>query len=151
LPNIYKVIFDQTNELMTEGLNEHRKTLRMRARPKILLAKNYEDAIALYEKYTKTCWVSFLTSVIAERARKTIRQASNWQIHSQKKTARSPLCCSRRMPGIQKIMRELKVSFINKYSKTLLVELKHYIKENYGFGDFVFKDPYQWDGNRPRQ
>jgi len=38
-------------------------------------------------------------------------------------------------------MQELKVSFINKYAKTLLVELKQYIRENYGFGDFVFKDP----------
>ena len=51
LPTIYQAIFEQTVELMTEGLNEHQKTLRMRARPKILFAKTFEEAVHLYQIY----------------------------------------------------------------------------------------------------
>jgi CheY-like chemotaxis protein len=51
LPNMYKILFNQTHSLMKEGLNEHQKTMRMRARPKILLANNYEQAMDMYEKY----------------------------------------------------------------------------------------------------
>ena len=51
LPNIYKIIFKQSLKFMTEGLNEHQKMLRMRGRPKILLATTFEEAVFLYEKY----------------------------------------------------------------------------------------------------
>ena len=47
LPNMYKIIFKQSLKFMTEGLNEHQKMLRMRGRPKILLATTYEEAIGL--------------------------------------------------------------------------------------------------------
>jgi len=45
LPNLYKFILQQSQEFATEALNDHQKTLRMRGRPKIALAKNYEEAI----------------------------------------------------------------------------------------------------------
>ncbi len=51
LPLIYKVILKQTSSLMSEGLNEHRKMMLMRGRPKILLATTYEEGIELFEKY----------------------------------------------------------------------------------------------------
>jgi CheY-like chemotaxis protein len=51
LPSMYKILFNQTQALMKEGLNEHQRTMRMRARPKILLANNYEQAMEMYEKY----------------------------------------------------------------------------------------------------
>ena len=53
LPNIYKIIFKQSKAFNSEGLNEHQKMVRMRGRPKILLATNYEEAIEFYEKYKK--------------------------------------------------------------------------------------------------
>ena len=51
LPVIYKIILKQTDYFMSEGLNEHRKMMLMRGRPKILLAINFEEAITLFEKY----------------------------------------------------------------------------------------------------
>ena len=51
LPHIYKFLLKQSREFSTEALNEHEKMLRMRGRPKVLLARNYEEALALYEKY----------------------------------------------------------------------------------------------------
>jgi CheY-like chemotaxis protein len=141
LPNIYKVIFDQTNELMTEGLNEHRKTLRMRARPKILLAKTYEDAVALYEKYHHNL-LGVISDISYARKGKRDNQAGiRLARFIRKSDAEIPILLQSSDEWDPRIIRDLKVTFIDKYSKTLIVELKHYIKENYGFGDFVFKDP----------
>jgi DNA-binding NarL/FixJ family response regulator len=50
LPHIYKIIFKQSQQFMTEGLNEHQQMMRMRGRPKILLARNYEEALSFYQK-----------------------------------------------------------------------------------------------------
>ena len=51
LPELYKIVLQQSREFMKEALNEHQKMLRMRGRPKILLAKTYDEAMILYEKY----------------------------------------------------------------------------------------------------
>lgn len=141
LPTIYKAIFEQTNELMTEGLNEHRKTLRMRARPKILLAKTYDDAEVLYHKYKNN-----LLGVISDITyyRKGVKDKEAGIRLAQmirKQGSQIPVLLQSSDDWDEQIMEELGVTFINKYSKTLLLELKHYIKENYGFGDFVFRDP----------
>lgn len=143
LPTIYKAIFDQTNELMTEGLNEHRKTLRMRARPKILLAKTYDDAVALYEKYQHN-----LLGVISDISyyRQGVKdKEAGIKLASKIKSENPhiPVLLQSADEWDDQIMEKLGVTFINKYSKTLLVELKHYIKENYGFGDFVFRNPVE--------
>ncbi|HBM16987.1 MAG TPA: phosphoenolpyruvate synthase [Lentisphaeria bacterium] len=144
LPTIYKAIFDQTAELMTEGLNEHEKMLRMRARPKILLAKNFDDALSLYQKYNKN-----LLGVISD-----IAYPRNGQMDKEsgvklarlirKEGSKLPILLQSSDEWSQDIINELSVKFINKYSKILLIELKNYIKENYGFGDFVFMNP-EWD------
>lgn len=51
LPNLYKFVLEQSKEFATEALNEHQRTLRMRGRPKIVLARSYEEAMDLYNKY----------------------------------------------------------------------------------------------------
>ncbi len=141
LPSIYKVIFDQTNELMTEGLNEHRKTLRMRARPKILLAKTYEDAVALYEKYHHNLLGIISDISYARNGTRDDQAGIRLAKYVRKKDKQLPLLLQSSGKWDPRLNQELGVSFLDKYSKTLLVELKHYIRENYGFGDFVFKDP----------
>jgi CheY-like chemotaxis protein len=141
LPNIYKVIFDQTNELMTEGLNEHRKTLRMRARPKILLAKTYEDAVSLYQKYRLNLLGVISDISYARKGKRDDEAGIKLARFIRKSDSEIPILLQSSDQWDIRMIREIKVSFIDKYSKTLLVELKHYIRENYGFGDFVFKDP----------
>ena len=141
LPTIYQAIFDQTIELMTEGLNEHQKNLRMRARPKILLAKTFEEAVEFYKKY-KTNLLGVISDIAYDVQGQNDKEAGI-------KLARLIRADGSRMPVLlqssdawdRKVMDELRLNFINKYSKTLLVELKNYIRENYGFGDFVFRDP----------
>lgn len=141
LPTIYKLIFEQRNELMIEGLNDHQKTMTMRARPKILLAKSYEEAVLIFDKY-KNNLLGVISDIAFPKDGKVDKEAG------------IKLCCMirsevRQMPVLlqssdenyKEAMAVIRASFINKYSKTLLADVRNYIKENYGFGDFVFKDP----------
>ncbi|MEI6853715.1 MAG: phosphoenolpyruvate synthase, partial [Bacteroidota bacterium] len=74
LPILYKTIFEQSKEFMIEGLNEHQKMLRMRGRPKILLAKNYEEAIGFYDMY-KNNMLGIITDMSYLKDGKTDPQA----------------------------------------------------------------------------
>jgi len=141
LPTIYKVIFEQTNELMTEGLNEHKKTMRMRARPKILLAKTYEQAIEFYEKY-KNNLLGVISDISYYRNGKKDTQAGiKLACKIRAENSQIPILLQSSDEWSDDLMEKIEVTFINKFSKTLLIELKQYIKEHYGFGDFVFKCP----------
>ena len=51
LPNLYKFVLKQSQEFSTEALNAHQRTLRMRGRPKIVLARTYQEAMNIYRKY----------------------------------------------------------------------------------------------------
>ncbi len=146
LPAIYKLVLQQSNEFLKEALNEQQQTLRKRARPKILLATNYTDAVNLYERYKNN-----LLGVISDVGfviNKTDRS------QDEKLDAGIDLCRLIKhdnplMPFLlqssQESMRvvadSLGVGFIAKYSKNLLPELSDYISREFAFGDFVFNDP----------
>ncbi len=145
LPAIYRIVLRQSIDVR-EALNEQQQKLCKRVRPKILMATNYADAVALYEKYREN-----LLGVISD---------VGFVLHkgdapeSEKLDAGIELCRmikhnDPQMPFLlqssQKNMsetaRELGVGFLVKNSKTLLIELSEYISSEFGFGDFVFKDP----------
>lgn len=141
LPIIYQAIFDQTVELMTEGLNEHQKTLRMRARPKILFAKTFEEAVQLYNTYKNN--LLGVISDIAYPMQGKMDKGAGIKLAQliRGDGSKMPILLQSSGAWDLETMKELGLNFINKYSKTLLIELKNYIKGNYGFGDFVFRDP----------
>ena len=145
LPAIYKLVLQQSAEFRKEALNEQQQMLRKRARPKILLATNYEEAVSLYERYKEN-----LLGVISDVG---FVLHKNDPASSEKLDAGIDLCRMIKnddpnMPFLlqssQESMRqkaeELGVGFIVKYSKTLLMELGAYISQEFAFGDFVFKD-----------
>ena len=55
LPNLYNYILMQSQNFATEALNPHAATLRMRGRPKVMLARNYEEAWTIYNRYKDNC------------------------------------------------------------------------------------------------
>jgi CheY-like chemotaxis protein len=141
LPNIYKIVLKQSREFMREAHNEHQKMLRMRGRPKILLATNYEDAIILYEKY-KNNILGVISDISYKRGGKKDQQAGI-------RLCRKVKADDEHMPFLlqssdienEGIADELNAGFIHKYSKTLSIELRNYIIRQFAFGEFIFRDP----------
>lgn len=141
LPNIYKIIFKQSKTFMTEGLNEHQKMLRMRGRPKILLATNYEEAVELYEKYKKNL-LGIISDISYRREGKRDKNAGIKLCELVKKDDPfMPLLLQSSDAHQAAMAKKLKVGFINKNSKTLSIQLRNFIREYFAFGDFVFMDP----------
>jgi len=141
LPNIYKIIFLQSKKFMSEGLNEHQKTMRMRGRPKIVLATDYEKALVYFERYKNN-----LLGVISDMSynREGVKDP-----HAGLKLCKKVREENRFMPFLLqssdasniKHAKRLHVEFIDKNSKTLNKELKNYIVNNFAFGDFLFYCP----------
>ncbi len=141
LPNLYKIILKQSREFMREALNEHQKMLRMRGRPKILLATNYEEALALYEKY-KHNLLGVISDISYNRNGQRDPQAG---IRFCKKVKTDdhhmPVLLQSSDNEFGKLAEELQAGFIHKYSKTLSIELRNFVIRQFSFGEFIFRDP----------
>ena len=146
LPELYKLLLLQNTECLKDAFNEQQQSLRKRARPKILLATSYEEAVELYDRYKKN-----LLGVISDVGFVLHR---NDPPQSEKLDAGIDLC--RRIREDNPLMpvllqssqtafaaeaRALGAGFIAKNSKTLLTQLHDYISKEFAFGDFVFEDP----------
>lgn len=141
LPNMYKIIFKQSKDFMTEGLNEHQMMLRMRGRPKIMLATTYEEALGLYEKYKRNL-LGIITDMSYPRNGKQDKYAGvKFCEKVQRDDPFMPILLQSSDKEGEDIAGKLNVGFINKSSKTISVELRNYIREYFAFGDFVFIDP----------
>lgn len=141
LPNIYKIIFKQSKAFQGEGLNEHQQMLRMRGRPKILLATNYEEAVILYEKY-KNNLLGIISDISYKRGGKQDKLAGVKLVERVKAEDEfMPILLQSSAKEHESVGVELKVGFIHKHSKSLLIELRNFIMEFFAFGDFVFIDP----------
>ena len=141
LPNLYNYILAQSKRFATEALNRHSATLRMRGRPKVVLARNYEEAMVLYERYSDN-----MLGVISD---------VRFPIHGEKDSE----------AGL-KLMREIRQNdpylplilessesenrakaeaegfrFVDKNSKKMSLDLRKILEEHFGFGDFIFRDP----------
>lgn len=141
LPNIYKIFFQQSKKAINEGLNEHQKMLLMRGRPKILLATNFNDAVVLFDKYKEN-----LIGVISDMSYKVngVKEPHAGvmlyeKVHAVDKFM--PFLLQSNDANNEKVAKKIGVDFINKYSKSLLVELREYITHSLAFGDFIFKNP----------
>jgi CheY-like chemotaxis protein len=140
LPVLYAELMKQTQLLMAEGLNLTHKMLRMRARPKILLAHDYETAWALFEKYRGNL-LGVITDVQFRREGKDDPRAG-LKLTRRLKERISDLPVLVQSSDEKRSSEALAVgaSFLNKTSPTLLKLLQDFILRYFGFGDFVFRD-----------
>ncbi len=141
LPIMYKIIFKQSESFVNEGLNEHQRMMRMRGRPKILLATNYEDAYGFYMKYKKN--LLGLISDISYPRNGVIDKNAGIDLCAiiKRDNPYTPLLLQSSEQKNFKKAKELRVGFLDKNSKTLTFNLREFIKEYFAFGDFIFKDP----------
>jgi CheY-like chemotaxis protein len=143
LPIIYKVIFKQSREFMKEALNEHQKMLRMRGRPKILLATNYDEALSLYQKY-KYNLLGIISDISFKDDLRKIEGTKGGVDLCQiirKEDAFLPFIFQSSDLENKKLAIDLGVGFIHKHSKTLTIDLRDHILANFGFGDLIFRNP----------
>lgn len=141
LPNIYKIIYRQSKSFIAEGLNEHQKMTRMRGRPKIVLATNYEEAERFFEKYRNNL-LGIISDVSFKRNGVTDKSAGIDFVKMVKsKDEFMPILLQSSDSSNQALAEELNCGFLNKQSKTLSIELRNYINEYFSFGDFVFINP----------
>lgn len=141
LPHLYKYIFRQSQSFMTEALNEHEQMLRMRGRPKILLARNYEEAIDLYKNY-KDNILGVVTDVSYFQGGEKNKLAGINLCKQIRKTDRKiPLIIQSTDAENEPFANEVGASFLRKTSRTFLLELREIITNNFGFGDFILTNP----------
>lgn len=141
LPNLYRIVLLQSLDFQREALNEHQRMLKMRGRPKILLANNYNDALALYKKYKYN-----VLGVISDITyKKDGVSDENAGIELCKVVMadddKVPFLLQSSSSVHKKFAEEMGAGFINKYSKSLSLELRNFIIQNLAFGPFVFKNP----------
>ena len=141
LPMLYTLVFEQTQELIAEAnTNELDKVSRMRARTKVVLATNYEEAINIFTKYQ-----DFLACVISDMkfnrggvVQETAGISFLRYVHSHRGDL--PMILQSSDADYAKAALELRATFMNKNSETLLQDLKTFITYTLGFGHFVYRD-----------
>ncbi|MFA7494333.1 MAG: PEP/pyruvate-binding domain-containing protein, partial [Proteiniphilum sp.] len=141
LPLLYKFVLNESKEFSKEALNDHLRMLRMRGRPKILLARNYEEAITYYKKYGDNMLgvisdMSF--DIDGEKEKEAGKHFAEW---IREKDRSIPIIYTSSESGNYKYAAEVDAVFIDKNSKTFPQDLHKAIKENLGFGDFIITAP----------
>ncbi len=143
IPLIYKVILKQTQQIMSEGLNEQRKMLLMRGRPKILLATTFEEGIHLFDTY-KDNLLGVISDVNYFKDGIRNKEAGFLFLKYVRNYKRYfPFLIQSSDENNEKRALELKGKFLYKHSETLGVDIRNYIVKYFAFGDFEFWDPTQ--------
>jgi CheY-like chemotaxis protein len=141
LPNLYKIVLIQSLDFQREALNEHQRMLKMRGRPKILLANNFNDALNLYKRYKYN--VLGVISDISYKRDNVSDENAGIELCKivMADDDKVPFLLQSSNPAYKKIAEELGAGFLHKYSKSLSLELRNFIIQNLAFGPFVFRNP----------
>ncbi len=141
LPHIYRFLLSQSRLFSTEALNQHEQMLRMRGRPKVMLARNYEEAMELYERYGQHMLgvisdVSFMKGGVKDssagiKLAKFLRSQDPYL----------PIIIESSEQENANAVSQFGGVFIDKNSKKLPVDLGEAIMDNFGFGDFIIRNP----------
>ena len=141
LPNLYNFVLKQSQIFSTEALNDHERMLRMRGSPKVMLARTYEEAMQIYEKYSGNM-LGIVSDVSFVRAGEKDKKAGiKFCTYVRSCDPYLPLIIESSERENQKEAIKLNASFLDKNSKKLPVDLRKTILKNFGFGDFTFINP----------
>jgi CheY-like chemotaxis protein len=141
LPLLYKEVVAQTQAVLHESLNEEHKLLKMRARPKILVAENHEEALQLYNKYKNFVFGVFADTRFPKNNSLDDTAGVELLRHIRREIPDIPLLLLSSESSYQKKAAAIPATFVNKNSDTLADEIHQFFLEHLGFGDFVFHMP----------
>ena len=152
LPNLYNYILKQSQNFATEALNKHAATMRMRGRPKVVLARTYSEAMEIYEKYKNNCLgvisdARFPINDSSADSKQKVKEPADPEaglkllnaIHHEDEYL--PLIIESSESNIRDRVEKDGFLFVDKNSKKLSVDLRNVLKDHMGFGDFVFRNP----------
>ncbi|MGL5272010.1 MAG: PEP/pyruvate-binding domain-containing protein, partial [Phocaeicola sp.] len=141
LPNLYKFVLQQSQEFATEALNAHQRTLRMRGRPKIVLTRTYEEAMDLYNHYSSNV-LGVITDARYPREGVVDPLAGIKLMEEiRKKDPFIPLILQSSESENKAYITKYEAGFVDKNSKKIDVDLREIVSANFGFGDFIFRNP----------
>ena len=141
LPLLYREVVAQTQAVLDETLNEEHRLLKMRARPKILVAKNFEEATQLYQRYKNYVFGVFSDARFPRRGKLDDTAGIKLLTHIRGEIPDMPLLLLSADPGNSAKAAEIPASFADKNSHNLAEEIHRFFLEHLGFGDFVFCMP----------
>lgn len=141
LPTLYNFILRQSQRFSTEALNAHETMMRMRGRPKVMLARNYDEAVALYDKYRDHILGVISDVSFAHDGVKDKQAGLKLARYLRSQDANLPIIIESSDVENAAHMQEFDGTFLDKNSKKLPVDLGNAIMKNFGFGDFVIINP----------
>ena len=141
LPNLYKFVLRQSQEFATEALNEHQRTLRMRGRPKIVLARSFEEAMELYNRYQDNILGVISDARFPHRGEIDPKAGLSFLTEVRSRDPFMPLILESAEESNREFASHINALFIDKNSKKMNIDLREAVSENFGFGDFIFRNP----------
>lgn len=139
LPHLYKYLLTQSLNFATEALNSQAEMLRMRGRPKVIVARNYEEAWQLYERY-KDDMLGVITDCRYPRNGEVDPVAGIELLGNiREDNEYLPMILETAEPNVECNIKGVRI--IDKNSKKMSVDMRNILAEHFGFGDFLFRDP----------
>lgn len=142
LPHLYKFVLEQSQMFAKEALNDHQRTLRMRGRPKIKLARNYEEAVRIFDQYWDNMLGIISDMSFMHNGVKDPYAGYKFGQYVRKTGLIIPFVLESSEASNHVYAKELNASFIDKNSKSYPQDLKKKIMQRFGFGDFVILNPH---------
>lgn len=145
LPVLYKLVLQQNSAAIRDTLNEKQQTMRKRSRPKILMARCYDDAMELYERYKQNILgvisdVGFVVHRNDKPEQEKLDAGIDLCHRIRKDNPTMPILMQSSQESMRQVADQLGCGFVVKKSKTLTHDLAEYIGREFGFGDFVVTD-----------
>lgn len=140
LPHLFKFLLKQSMIFSTEALNEHEQMLRMRGRPKVLLARDYEEAVSLFDKYGDNMLGVITDARFPREGKKDPEAGRQFAAYVRARFPHMPIIVESQESVNRSWAEEDGYVFIDKNSKTLPQDLRRAVRLLFGFGDFIVKD-----------
>lgn len=141
LPHLFRYVLAQSQEFAKEALNDQLRTMRMRGRPKIMLARNYEEAVAIYKTYPNNVLGIVSDMSFMRNGEKDPLAGYRLGCYLRENDHHLPLILQSSEEQNSTYAALLDCPFIPKKAKDFPQQLRQAVMKTFGFGDFIIINP----------